>query len=305
MTIFFPDVSHYNDPLNLSGVPFVWAKATEGTTFTDPAYHSFVVQAQTRRIPYGAYHFLRAADPMGQARHALAVVGEGVPLFVDVERATGDPARPTVSTVTSFVTEYRRVGGTCHMVYLPVEYWRDVLGSPDLRPLSKAGVFFINAWYTTYSNNGPGWGTYGGIQPAQWQYTSGHMLNGKAVDWNAYRGTLDEYLTMINGGSVMAGLTDAEQHELLRLVRNAERGVAWEATYDTDIPWPSPWPGGPAKSPNPKAQILAAIAAIPASGTPTDAQVDAAMLKAMSDPQLVDKIGQALWKAIRAGLAGQ
>lgn len=305
MTIFFPDVSHHNDPLNLSGVPFVWAKATEGTTFVDPAYHSFVVQAQTRRIPYGAYHFLRAADPMGQARHALAVVGEGVPLFVDVERAKGDPARPTVSTVVKFVAEYRRFSGTCHMAYLPVEYWRDVLGSPDLRPLAAMGLSLINAWYTAYSDNGPGWEAYGGVHPIQWQYSDAHTLNGKAVDWNAFRGTLDEYLTMINGGSVMDGLTDAEQHELLRLVRNAERRATAEADTDAPITWPSPWKPAQQPSPNPKVQILRAIAAIPASGTPTDAQVDAAMLKAMSDPQLLDRLGQALWKAIRAGLAGQ
>lgn len=55
------DVSNNNGRIDLSkgfsGLDFVLAKASQGTTFTDPDYMFYRQQAADRRALFGAYHF--------------------------------------------------------------------------------------------------------------------------------------------------------------------------------------------------------------------------------------------------------
>ena len=53
-----------------NGVAFIYAKATQGMTFVDPAYHTIRTQCATvGGILFGAYHFFQPGeDPIEQAR---------------------------------------------------------------------------------------------------------------------------------------------------------------------------------------------------------------------------------------------
>jgi hypothetical protein len=200
VVLHYPDVSHWNDPVDLTGVPLVIAKATQGTTGRDPAYARIRDQAAAKRIPFAAYHWLDTSDPVAQARHCYSVVG-GVPLMIDDEQ-------PPISVphTLDFVRAYRALGGRVGAEYLPHWTWT-ISGRPDLTPLTRAGLILVSSHYTSYSDTGPGWTSYGGVTPAVWQYADHKNLNGRYVDYNAYQGTAAQLLALIAGGQ---GVPDME-----------------------------------------------------------------------------------------------
>lgn len=191
MTIFFPDVSNHNGGLVIQpGTVFVWAKASEGTYYTDPTYQNFKAQAASVGAGFGAYHFLTAGNGSAQADYCFNIVGRGVPLFVDVE-PTGS-SFPTTADVVAFRDRYRALGGILEVQYYPKSY-ADSQGAN----LAVTGLKTINANYTSYSDSGPGWVSYDGITPFEWQYTDVQSYGGQSVDFNAYKGTYDQYLADI------------------------------------------------------------------------------------------------------------
>jgi glycosyl hydrolase family 25 len=205
VTVFFPDVSHFQTGLSLRGAPAVIAKATQGSTFTDPAYAGFKAQAAAFGIPFAAYHWVDTARISDQAQHCLSVVGRDVPVMWDAEAAGA-----TVTRLVSLTQAYRFLGGIAELVYLPHWWWQD-LGEPDLRPLENLGLKLISSNYPDegYESNGPGWAPYGGVAPTIWQYTSKQAFNGYRIDFNAYRGTLPQLTALFATGDDMA-LTDAD-----------------------------------------------------------------------------------------------
>jgi hypothetical protein len=193
MTIFFPDVANFQRGLVIQpGTVFVWAKATEGTTFKDDTYLGFKAQAAKVGAGFGAYHFLHAGNGVAQADFAFSVVGGGVPIMVDVE-PTGS-SYPTVDDVKAFTARYRALGGTCEVMYYPKWYW----SSQGSRDLSTTGLKLISSGYPAgYSDSSANWDPYGGLTPFQWQFTDSYEYGGLRVDFNAYKGTIDQYLVAI------------------------------------------------------------------------------------------------------------
>jgi len=201
MTITFPDISNYEAGISLTGVPAVLIKATEGTTYTSPDYARAAASARALGIPWAAYHFLHHnSDPAAQARHYRAVAGDA-PCMLDVETA-GDGTKATVADCLTFADALSALGGRVRLAYFPHWYWQE-LGSPSLVALAQAGMALVSSQYTTYSDTGPGWNPYGGVAPLIWQYTDAHSLNGYSVDYNAYRGTVEQLRTLLNGGSTV------------------------------------------------------------------------------------------------------
>lgn len=202
MTIKFPDVSHYNAPLSVAGAPVVIAKSTQGTSYVDPTYATFKASSSTVGAVFMAYHWVDSSDLSAQAKHAFSVAGS-TPMMWDAEAAGS-----TVARLVSLTQMYRALGGVVHMVYLPHWWWQDHIGAPSLVPLAQVGLNLVSSNYTTYSDTGPGWAPYGGMAPAQWQYSDNQLFNGKQVDFNAYKGTAADYKKLISGGSV--ALTQAD-----------------------------------------------------------------------------------------------
>lgn len=202
MTIKFPDVSHHNAPLSMTGAPVVIAKATEGAGFQDPAYSNFKKQAASMAVPFMGYHWVNTDSIASQAINAHSVM-LSTPCMWDAE-AIG----VSVPRLVQLTNAYRLMGGVVHMVYLPHWFWQFQMGSPDLTPLAQLGLHLVSSNYTTYSDTGPGWAPYGGMTPVQWQYADNVVFNGKAIDFNAYKGTQQEYAQLISGGNV--ALTQAD-----------------------------------------------------------------------------------------------
>jgi len=190
MTIHFPDLSHYKTP-SLDGAVALITKATQGTAFVDATYAPYKRDADARGIPFAGYHWVDTSDLGAQAALAWRVMG-GVP-------------------------------------YLPRWWWQDHLGSPDLRPLRDAGLALVSSVYpkSGYTEQGVGWLPYGGVYPEIWQYTDAHPFNGQLVDFNAYRGTVEQ-LRQLLGLSSLAPEDDM-------LIRVNETGAIW--TVDPARTW--------------------------------------------------------------------
>lgn len=89
------DVSSYQgniDWLAVKGVSFVFIKASEGSTFTDPRFALNWACSKVVGIPRGAYHYYRnGVDPLAQVKKFIDVLGSDkgeLPPVVDVEDET-------------------------------------------------------------------------------------------------------------------------------------------------------------------------------------------------------------------------
>jgi hypothetical protein len=93
--LYYPDGASFQAGINLSGWLAFMAKATEGTTYKNPAYAAQKAEAARRGARFGAYHFLHAGSGAAQAEWCFSVVGRGVPLMIDHE--------PTASTLRALL----------------------------------------------------------------------------------------------------------------------------------------------------------------------------------------------------------
>lgn len=192
MTIAFPDISSYEKGLTIQpGTVAVIAKATEGTYYRDAEYANFKAQAAHVGAVFSAYHFLKAGNGSAQADYCHAMVGS-TPVMLDVE--TEGTSKPTVADCAAFIARMRSLGGRVWGCYFPRWFWEQVGGD-----LGSLGVAIVSSSYTTYSDTGPGWQPYGGATPAVWQYTDAQPYGGQTVDFNAYRGTVQQLAALIYG----------------------------------------------------------------------------------------------------------
>jgi hypothetical protein len=189
--IEFPDISHYQSGLSLTGAVAVIAKATQGVSYTDASYLGFRQQAAALHIPFSGYHWIDTTDPAAQARWYHDHAGY-VPCMWDAE---ADGA--TVPRILAATAALKALGGHAWGAYLPHWWWQGHLGSPDLRPLTAAGLVLVSSNYT--STPGAGWVPYGGVTPTVWQFTDKRPLNGVLCDFNRYPGTQAQLGALFGG----------------------------------------------------------------------------------------------------------
>lgn len=228
VTLHFPDLSHYQAGISLTGVPALIAKATQGSTFRDPNFTSFRSTAAQMGIPFCGYHWPDTSSIASQARNAYAVAGH-TPMMWDAE-AEG----VTVARLQQLTTAYRDLGGVVHLCYLP-RWWWERLGRPDLRPLEAMNLVLVSSNYPAigYTENGPGWTPYGGVTPTIWQYTATKPLNGMKVDSNAYKGTaaqLDQVFKHGKESHMADDSVDYDEYDRDRVTATYENTDTVEAT---------------------------------------------------------------------------
>lgn len=197
MSVHYPDISFYQAGIAISG-PAVCIKATEGTGWANRDYVPALARAAAARTFAFAYAFLHAGNAAAQAQWAFRNVGGHTGLMLDFEPTTG--SRPGMADAAGFLDEYKRLGGTCNLTYLPRWYWEQI-GRPSLAPLTSRGHALVSSNYGYFTEDpaGAGWQPYGGMSPAAWQYTDRKQWNGQPVDFNCYRGTLAALKALVAG----------------------------------------------------------------------------------------------------------
>jgi lysozyme len=172
------DISHYQSGLNLAtaGVSFAMMKATEGTTFTDPALETFYAQAAGAGVLRGVYHFYRG-DPTGEADFFLDTVGEHV----------GD--------------------AVLALDFEDSDYLHDVAGAKTFldRVQAETGVkplIYMSRSFLTGSSWGPVVSPWPGM--AMWQYTSSGRVSGWSgdVDLDTFYGDAGDWAELADPGAV-------------------------------------------------------------------------------------------------------
>lgn len=184
-TLIFRDVSHYQGAYKPTG-PTI-AKATEGTSFVDPAFAGDRTRAAAAADLFLPYHFLAHGNIAAQVAHVIATIGHREDVMLDVEYEAGKPD-PTLDDVYGFADAFREAsgGGKVSLGYIPEWFWAGHWHSPSLGGLTARRIGLVSSHYSAYSDTGPGWSPYGGVTPVIWQYAD------KPYDTNAFKGTPDQ-----------------------------------------------------------------------------------------------------------------
>lgn len=196
------DVSHHQEAIDwpevaLSGIHFVYIKATEGVDWRDPDFLANWQGAGEARLMRGAYHMLRPEDDaIEQAKWYLAALEEAgysktdmLPAL-DVERAsttTQVPRRQTAERALQWLHYVEQQTGRKPVVYTNPKFWQDYL--EEDHPLTE-----YHLWLADYSEEpeaelGWGWADW-----HFWQFSQRGDLPGidKTVDLNRFNGTPEE-----------------------------------------------------------------------------------------------------------------
>lgn len=239
MTIFGWDASHYDGDLTVAdlrrakaeGIEFFSHKIGEGTSNTDTTAAAALTAARDAGIQaIGGYYFIHSGDMVAQATRCIALADRYVPWWrtfggwfwqTDAETDTAGHL-PSPSEVAEFSDTLEAQSGSRVIVYASHGMYADRLHGLG-HPLWNANYPSIRRapFRDLYPGDSyPGWTPYSGQTPAIAQYTSGATIAGHTTcDANAFRGTIDDLLTLITGGTAMS-LIASDAH------------VVWAGSYE-------------------------------------------------------------------------
>jgi GH25 family lysozyme M1 (1,4-beta-N-acetylmuramidase) len=252
--IFGWDTSHYDGHLTVSiltrarneGIEFFTHKLGEGLSNTDPYAAEALTNA--RHVGFqviGGYYFIHSGQDMhAQARRCVDVADQVAPWWRDfngwfwqTDAETEAPyGLPSPSEVKTFSDNLASATGRTVIVYASAGQYGDSLRGLG-HPLWNAhyGSNPTGPFKQVYpGDHSPGWDAYSGQTPALLQYGSNTVIAGLSTcDANAYRGTIDELLTLI-GGDV--ALSDADKAWITQTINHAVAGVPKQVwSYDPNV----------------------------------------------------------------------
>lgn len=194
------DVSRYQGSIDwakvkASGMTFVFIKATEGQTYTDPNFQTNVKGALAAGMLVGTYHFFRATSTDGAkaeaAHYANTLQKAGgaqtlqLPPVMDYENNPGNLSKAQINAVAkAFLTELERLTGRKPIIYTGNSF----AGNFDV----SLGAYDL--WIARYSTSRvpdgqPAWKRW-----TFWQYTDSGKVDGISgnVDMNEFEGSAAE-----------------------------------------------------------------------------------------------------------------
>jgi lysozyme len=195
------DVSHHQGPIvwsdvRAAGISFAFIKATEGVTFTDPAFAEHWRGAARAGVVRGAYHFFTfCTSGRAQADHFVAVVpveAGALPPLVDLELGGNCATRPSVARLEGELGDFLGVVeqryGLRAILYVTEDF------QAQYGAVTEGRALFVRELFTR-----PGW--LAGRPWLFWQFHDGGHIEGidGAVDLDAFGGSLDE-LFRLRGG---------------------------------------------------------------------------------------------------------
>jgi GH25 family lysozyme M1 (1,4-beta-N-acetylmuramidase) len=184
-----------------TGNAFVFAKATEGTTFTDLTFPFNRSGATGLGMRFGAYHFARptgssdaaaVASAIAQADHFLSVAEPlpgGLLPVLDVENAGGLSVARLSLWVQTWLGEVVAQTGVKPMVYVSPSFWKTKLGDSPVVAVSGHRLWIAH-WTKDALPILPGAG-WGGLGWSFWQWSSCQKVAGivGCVDADRFNGS--------------------------------------------------------------------------------------------------------------------
>jgi hypothetical protein len=284
------------------GITFFTHKATEGTNVRHVHYGDALNRARAAGMPFmGAYIVVRTPGNNGhgsiqaQVGYFLAYLDSQTPWWrtqqeffiqVDTEHWGYDDVAPQYGVLACDLL--RGQAGKLVVHYAPRWAYGDTIGGDHPLWASSYGTNPAVPYQQAYPGDGSaGWAPYSGRTPTILQYGSRLTIGSQPTcDGNAFRGTVDELRALIRGGQTMALGDDPDG-----------RWLIWRV--DAVAHLRDTFAGGPEKGQ--EVEFTTALKRIDANAQaaataagPTQAQVDAAILKAMQDPAVLKGIGDAI-----------
>ncbi|OSP41161.1 lysozyme [Streptomyces sp. 13-12-16] len=186
-----------------SGVRWAYAKATEGTYYTNPYHPQQYGGSYDVGMVRGAYHF-GTPDTAGGAAQADYFVNHGggwsadgrtLPGVLDIEwnpygdACYGKSQSAMVSWIRDFLDQYRYRTGRDAVIYTATSWWKQCTG--NYAGFAATTPLWIARYASTVGELPAGWSTY-----TMWQYTSTGPTVG---DHDLFNGTLDRVRTFALG----------------------------------------------------------------------------------------------------------
>jgi len=209
-TVLGIDVSHHQGDINWTlvandGKTFAFVKATEGYTYDDPKFQTYMNEGTNAGVVMGAYHFARPDNnsATNEANHFVSVahnyIGAGfLPPVLDLEDPNSNTHldqlfTPTQLTnwVQTWMSRVEALTGVKPIIYLNSNYANFLQSSLNNYPLwiAKPGTS-----PTSPPNNIGNWNDW-----AYKQYSWTGNVNGISgnVDLDSYHGTVAEFNQML------------------------------------------------------------------------------------------------------------
>ena len=194
------DLSHHNTVTSFqdakdNGIVGVIHKATEGKSFVDATYSARRVQALSKGLLWGAYHFAAKGNVQAQVSHFLDTVEpELTDLIVLDFEPNAQAGTMTLAEAEQFVTLVHVQTGRYPGLYSGASFIKEKLGNKQPADTVLSNCFL---WIAKYSSGTPT------VPPAFptftfWQYTDGnngdqpHQVPGIGrCDRDKFNGSLD------------------------------------------------------------------------------------------------------------------
>ncbi|KAJ4299695.1 hypothetical protein N0V90_004941 [Kalmusia sp. IMI 367209] len=185
------DISHYQASVNFpaaysGGLRFVYIKATEGTTYQDPAFSSHYSGATSAGFIRGGYHFARPASSTGAAQASYFVAhgggwsndGKTLPGMLDLEGdCAGLSTASMVSWISSFSNQYHSLTGRWPVIYTTNSWWSTCTGNSAA--FNANSPLMLARWGSTAGTIPGGWPYY-----TIWQYKDSNTYGGDSDVFN-------------------------------------------------------------------------------------------------------------------------
>jgi len=180
------DVSNWNGSIDWiqvagDGYSFLFAKATEGTTFTDVTYAINRAGTQGLGLRLGAYHFARpvgtsdatiVASAVAQADHFVDIAqpsGGDLPPVLDLEVTGGLAPSALLRWTQAWLDEVHARTGVTALVYASPSFWKTKLGDSTVVAGSGAKLWIAH-WTTNAAPTVPA-SNWNGLGWSFWQWT--------------------------------------------------------------------------------------------------------------------------------------
>ena len=180
--------------LSSQGIDFAFIKSTEGSTYTDPYFHSNMENALDTGLRVGAYHFF-SFDSAGelQAEHYISAVGVNenmLPPVVDVELYGGysdlssDKIAEIKANLRRFIDILTAYYGKTPIIYTTNGVYGDLIKDD----FDDCDLWIRNVYFKPSPS----------VEWTFWQYTDTAVLDGYAgeercIDMSVFCGTKEEF----------------------------------------------------------------------------------------------------------------
>ncbi|MEV2215864.1 lysozyme [Streptomyces sp. NPDC050997] len=185
------------------GVRWAYAKATEGTYYTNPYFAHQYNGSYTVGMIRGAYHFATpdTTDGTTQADYFVdhgggwSKDGRTLPGALDIEwnpygdSCYGKTPSAMVTWIRDFLDRYRARTGRDAVLYTATSWWTACTGGYD--GFAATTPLWIARYASAVGTLPAGWSTY-----TMWQYTSTGPTVG---DHDRFNGALDRVVALANG----------------------------------------------------------------------------------------------------------